>query len=315
MTRTRFAFAFLTSTCLAVSALAWDANAHKVVATIAYDTLKSTRPDVQAWADSVIAGNEAGYNTFVDSATYADWLKRSAPNGWPPITHDGRFTQWHFIDYPIYDDQVAVGTPVPPVKVATNSLIYGLPLLENSSYGLPAGKNLALIIHLVGDAHQPLHCATWCTSHAASAWKGDTGGNDFALTYKAGAIRITELHDLWDKAISIKYGLVTEHESDAMLAGVATQIEGNCPISSFGGKEKDLDLVDWTLESYERAFNQAYRPHDPATILADPYIANMEDTAEKRVALAGYRLANLLIAIHDHALPGTTKKKKKKGQG
>jgi len=59
------------------------------------------------------------------------------------------------------------------------------------------GKSMALrlIIHYMGDIHQPLHCSD---RYTADLPKGDKGGNDFPLKYHYTA---NELHAVWDDVI------------------------------------------------------------------------------------------------------------------
>ena len=50
---------------------------------------------------------------------------------------------------------------------------------------------IRLLIHYVGDFHQPLHCATRVNKNYP---KGDLGGNMFKLT----GDDLGELHAVWD---------------------------------------------------------------------------------------------------------------------
>jgi hypothetical protein len=54
---------------------------------------------------------------------------------------------------------------------------------------------LRLIIHLVGDIHQPLHCSNRVTKESPT---GDKGGNDFHLPSHYGN---SDLHAVWDTLI------------------------------------------------------------------------------------------------------------------
>ena len=51
---------------------------------------------------------------------------------------------------------------------------------------------LRLLIHYLGDIHQPLHCLTRVNPEFPH---GDKGGNDFALKYH---YKVNNLHSLWD---------------------------------------------------------------------------------------------------------------------
>ena len=54
---------------------------------------------------------------------------------------------------------------------------------------------LRLLIHYIGDIHQPLHCSSRVDKNYP---KGDKGGNMFTLPYHYGA---SDLHAVWDSLI------------------------------------------------------------------------------------------------------------------
>lgn len=61
------------------------------------------------------------------------------------------------------------------------------------------GKSLALrlLIHYMGDVHQPLHDVEWYTKEHPT---GTNGGNNFLLKYHYGA---NNLHSVWDKVMYV----------------------------------------------------------------------------------------------------------------
>jgi len=67
------------------------------------------------------------------------------------------------------------------------------------SYSLGDSLNLRLLIHYVGDIHQPLHAVSRYTD---SFPNGDEGGNLFMIPVNA---EIKELHALWDSVVT-KFG-------------------------------------------------------------------------------------------------------------
>src|SRR5439155_20249015 len=98
---------------------------------------------------------------------------------------------WHYTNVPY----VTSGKPGPPPE-STNiqERLAALRTEPLSAY------NLAWLIHLVGDVHQPLHCVSRFTgSHldeTTHADRGDLGGNLFKLDDPA-----KNLHSLWDDAL------------------------------------------------------------------------------------------------------------------
>ena len=73
------------------------------------------------------------------------------------------------------------------------------------------GKSLALrlLIHFMGDIHQPLHCSD---RYTAEHPKGDKGGNDFPLK---GHYSANELHAVWDTVIYQYHATVHRPFDDA----------------------------------------------------------------------------------------------------
>ena len=70
-------------------ALAWGADGHRAVAAIA---LKLLPPDKAQAADNQLNNSDVGRG-FVDAASYADEVIRERD-------HSGRFSPWHFVDWP-----------------------------------------------------------------------------------------------------------------------------------------------------------------------------------------------------------------------
>jgi hypothetical protein len=63
------------------------------------------------------------------------------------------------------------------------------------SWNLSDSFNLRLLIHYVGDIHQPLHAISRFNEDFPI---GDRGGNEFTLPSKD---QVTNLHSLWDSVL------------------------------------------------------------------------------------------------------------------
>lgn len=63
------------------------------------------------------------------------------------------------------------------------------------SWDLGNSFDMRLLVHYVGDIHQPLHAVT---RYAKDFPTGDRGGNSFKITSKDG---VSNLHMLWDSAV------------------------------------------------------------------------------------------------------------------
>src|SRR5262249_292065 len=138
--------------------------------------------------------------------------------------------------------------------------------------------DLSWLLHLVGDAHQPLHCTTRIS---ASKPDGDDGGNGVKLSSPA------NLHTFWDDVLGGGSSPSTAPNAAALLA--------NAP----AGLASDLNVQHWVDESFAAAKQDAYKnpPIGPGTgqfTLTQTYKTNAKSIAQKRIALAGARLAKIL---------------------
>ena len=271
---------------LAFAALArgWDTNAHKVIGVIAYRHLTL---QAKAWCDKKLATLPEGYRDFLDAAPYPDYLKHGGPKDKPTVQRSRKFDGWHYIDYPVMAGQT---DPVPydrSIEGNGDNVIYGIgESIQSMTTGLEStrGLYLAMLIHLVGDVHQPLHCAER---------NGDKGGNGFPLS-RGG---IHDLHTLWDDALTVRFKMRSANaHSDEKIERVASEIEKDEPVSdpTISKEAEDLDPKHWAIESYKLAVDSAYNGIGSGETPSEAYETKWQGVAERRIALAGYRLANLL---------------------
>ncbi|HEU4389064.1 MAG TPA: S1/P1 nuclease, partial [Blastocatellia bacterium] len=151
------------------SAGAWGDTGHMVVAQIAFNNLDGQRrARVTQLAQKVQLGNRT-----YDFVTLACWMDdtRDFPMFEP-------LKDWHFLDKRIIVSGPAQEQPPPTVNVQS-ILEWAIDKLDNPTITDSAKAfALAYLVHLAGDVHQPLHCATrYTTDHP----NGDRGGNLFLL--------------------------------------------------------------------------------------------------------------------------------------
>lgn len=268
---------------LVASAHAWDANAHKMIGVIAYRHLT---PAARAWCDGILATNQRGYTDFLNAAPYPDYLKHGSPNKDVRISH--KYDGWHFIDFPIVAGQTATRPRDRSVEGNGDNAFYGIrQSLQSMTTGLAStrGFYLAMLIHLVGDLHQPLHC---CERD------GDKGGNAVPIHGPGGA---RNLHALWDDAVTLRFHLKSKKgHTDARIQQAASAVERDCSLSnpSLARDARDLDMRHWADESYALAVTCAYDGIVAGSKPSAAYLRRLSDVSERRVALAAYRLATLL---------------------
>ena len=261
-----------------MSAMAWIDTGHMIVAAIAYKHLK---PSVRAKCDALLKiGGDARSQDFYGAASWADDTK-TRENG-----------PWHYIDFYFRAD----GQPAANKPDAENVLWaidkFSKELSDKSTPDAEKADALRYLLHFVGDIHQPLHA----TSRESDAMpKGDAGGNRFKIGPVEG-IRSTHpnLHLLWDFActyyVSVPRPLTAEGK--AQIDGYAKQITGDFPKRSLQNA-KDLNPSDWAQESFGLAKSVVYSL-DEGTSPSPEYLAKGKKVCEERLALAGYRLAELL---------------------
>ena len=71
------------------------------------------------------------------------------------------FPNWHFVDYPL----IAPSFPFRGSPMPKDDILFGIgkseAILRSRSAAAPdKAEKMSWLIHLVGDVHQPLHCAT-----------------------------------------------------------------------------------------------------------------------------------------------------------
>lgn len=293
-----------------VSASAWWDEGHMQIAAVAYerlspqirekaDALIRLNPDYQNWIAGVPDRLKPQY-AFVRAAVWADDIKSliagytdegdtaNSPTAGRNIGYVDSFKHayWHFKDTPYFVEDMAEAD-TDPVNLETQivALKNGLP----GSSGLPdsvRSYDLVWLLHLVGDAHQPLH-ATALVSKAFK--KGDQGGNSIEVTPANG--QTVKLHAYWDGIFggystpfgAIKDGVFDKNtklpEPDAARAAIS-------------------DPAEWLKESRQTAIDFVYVA--PVGFDKGPYVLDRayetkaRDVAREQAAVAAARLANLI---------------------
>jgi hypothetical protein len=167
-------------------------------------------------------------------------------------------------------------------------------ILKTSTDKDAQAQALRLIIHFVGDIHQPLHCATRVSSTNP---EGDRGGNLVSIKV---ADKKTNLHSYWDGGIG-KFPKTGPNFAPPSLnkipAAVAQAMAGN-PATNPKVKLNDpFNFNAWADESFMLAQSTAYNDIDNGGTPTAAYNKKALKVARQRVAWGGYRLPALLNAI------------------
>lgn len=305
--------AFAVVATAAGSAAAWTRPGHMVTAAIAYDEIVRLRPDLLPVLARILdahpdrgpfqvaidrtTGAERDRRMFLECARWADDARLTA--------HD--HPTWHAALWPV----VAADAPAEtrarlarrgdrPSGEALEALALNRAVLADprASDGERAVA-LCWVLHVTGDIHQPLHTA----ERFSAAWPdGDGGGGKPQVRDPLTGAPIA-LHWLWDDSIS-RSGLAADADKRAREI-VARHPRAGLPELKAGA----ADFAAWAREeSYPLAVRFAYGAEPPtaadaaaAPPVPDAYWQALRTHAERRVALAGYRMAEVVIAALDQA--------------
>ena len=288
----------------AAPAAAWDDQGHMMVAAVAFDHLTPhTRSRVAALlllnqyptnGTNNAAARDQKKAAFMMAATAPDAIKRDRrnfhddgedPTRAPDAARNTGFDDnnlhkyWHYIDVPFSPD----GTPLmqPPTINARERIgLFRRTLASPDAPDALKAFDLVWLLHLVGDAHQPLH-ATSRFTHADPT--GDDGGNKEKVCTPTCGVK---LHSFWDDVLG-------PSESVSAAINAARSLPTADP-----ARAGVSDEATWVAESFQAAQQFAYAAPVGAGNgpfhLDSRYKANAKTLARDRVALAGMRLANLL---------------------
>lgn len=276
------------------AAQAWNGAGHQVIAAEGYRQLSpalqkkvagalKAHPQFEKWKAAFVGNREDldfGLYLFMRSSTWPDEIRREGGEYDHP--------KWHFIDYPLRPFRF----PVEPDASPGDDILYGLRQAERSLSDRKAPPReraiyLSWLIHLLGDLHQPLHCASLFNRAFPN---GDKGGNDFFV--KPGERGIS-LHSFWD-------GLLGTSGKPQAHLNYAIEIQAAHPRKSLKELRNAKTAKAWSLESRAVAIEHAYlhgklpggTSRETGPDLPDGYTKAAKAVAEKQAALAGCRLAD-----------------------
>lgn len=245
---------------------------HRVIAEIAYAQL-TPKTKHQLLNFNRAVNRVYGRMNFIEAAVWLDTMRANKGYFWGA---------YHYIDIPFSDD----GSALPPIARvnAVSALDRALMTLHHSnSSPFEKGVALRVILHVVGDIHQPMHAIARITRNHP---EGDKGGQ-YVHLFKNHVAR--NLHSYWDNG------------------GGYLQCKKNNPHCKRDAKklarellqEFSCDAIDasktpmqWAIESFELG-KEAYRSLEH-NAFAWRYQMDTVRVAKKRLLLAGCRLGKIL---------------------
>jgi len=208
-----------------------------------------------------------------------------------------QYDDWHFVNTP-YIDNVSAPTNYPGLAFQALSDNWST-LKSATAWSWAKAFALRCVLHIAGDLHQPLHCISKFDKRTPS---GDQGGNRFSLYYNASGVIIKDLHSLFDSVGGSWTDYMPEpitSEYNQLLSANADAIMNEHPPTSFpDGWITDTKWQHWANESYYLAIEQAYTVLSLGQTIDQSYIDVIRPMLRKRIALAGYRIANLMLSAN-----------------
>lgn len=278
---------FLCCTLLASTEVAaWSATGHELTCEVAAAHLtKAAMQEAKQLMQALpVAQQEALYDdgpfTFADLCTWADKVR--------PLKAYAGVSAWHYVNVDRTDETVnlnrcATGCILTAIKTHSDLLA------DKRNAAWTRLQALMFLSHWVGDIHQPMHVS----------FADDYGGN---RTRVGGFEGCDNMHGVWD------YCLIrdTGKDSAALLSELLAL--------PFADEAISHEPMTWAQESFELAIhprtqycrkqNGSCQPWATRRYQLDAsYQAMNWPVAERRLALAGHRLAGLLNTLLADTVP------------
>jgi len=294
---------------LTSTSYAWNRTGHRATALIAYQQLDAgTRQKVAAllrknptaydlWTGRKInSDTDPDADAFMHASTWADDVR-------PPslFSKDFHRSPHHYVNQPYAPSGTSSSVSKTQAPADEESILStyraNLAIVKSTRPEVTdAARAIALcwIFHQVGDIHQPLHAI----SRYSNAFpQGDRGGN---LVHpfpnpRGNRPYSKNLHAYWDDLLGDDDVVRTYEALSERIAVLVSEF----PRSKFRPAVLDEDdIAAWARESAEAARDTVYGDLDPEVTSYDElpvtYEAEAQKLGRRRMALAGYRLAEVL---------------------
>jgi hypothetical protein len=311
--------ALLMALALATPAYPWSREGHMAIAAIARGNLSD---DARKHVVKLL-----GNDDLAAISVYMDELRTAAVHA-GELAFDPEAQQfnhdfpdnfyWHYVDMPLGTKAYELDGPFAKPDDVVHSIEMAVSVLEGGGDSrISKAMALRMIVHFVGDIHQPLHTVSGyyivapdstvklvTDPVAAVGLPGDKGGNVLFF----GPARYDELHNYWD------YTLPTRITHSTVTADLVKVLEPKVAAEGAAWKSPgDYHhwAEGWATESLVAA-QTAYKGITFGASTPDPkggllkimitlppdYDATCVPIAEERLAKGGYHLAEILNAIH-----------------
>lgn len=236
----------------------WSKTGHRVTGQIAQNHLTGK---AKRALNELLDGHSLAF-----VSTYADDIKADRAYS--------KYSAWHYVNYPLdirYEDSE---------KSKWGDIITAL----EECKAMVKNKNnsredrvfyLKMLIHLIGDLHQPLHASR----------AEDKGGNDIQVQWFGQG---SNLHKVWDKNLIDSYGMT--------YTELATELD---KVSRKERKQiQEGTIYDWVDESH-KICGELYDSVKVGEKLGYRYTYDYNDLLFQQLQRGGFRLAKVLNDLFD----------------
>jgi hypothetical protein len=254
--RPKFIFTFLFSILITFQITAepkWGSTGHRTIGEIASSYLNcKTKRKIKKLLNKK---SLAFVSTFADEIKSDDRYKK--------------FYTWHYINIPL--DAMYDRSKSNPEGDLVSGIEYCETIIKNkNTTDDDKAFYLKLLIHLIGDLHQPMHVGL----------AEDKGGNDFKLQW---FYNDTNLHSVWDSKMIEDYGMSYSElakNSDYLTKKQIKNIQKGT-------------VIDWVNETHILS-NEVYNSVKPGENLRYNYSYKYFGIVRSQLQIAGIRLAKVL---------------------
>lgn len=244
---------------VAIAASAWSQKGHDVTAYIAEQHLTAT---TRSAVDSILEGKSMVY--------WANWLDNASHQ-----LEMGHTLTWHYknIDEGVAYEDAPLNEKGDVVSAVTSQAAI---LADPATTPAQAALALKILVHCMGDMHQPMHMG-----HLS-----DRGGNSTKMKFFD---RNTNLHSIWDSSLpeaAHKWSYTEwQQQIDRATPAQEQEIIAGTP-------------DDWARQTFDIA-TRCYKYFRPGQKVMYNEIARWTPVVEEQLLRGGLRLAHVLNTIYD----------------
>lgn len=244
-------------------AYAWGEFGHRLVGELAERQLS---PSARAAVSELLKHEREP--SLAGVAAWADHVREA---GLEDYAHT---RSWHYINFPSFDCDYVPARDCPDGNCVVGAINGQTRVLaDKREPAMRRTEALKFLVHLIGDAHQPLHAGL----------ARDRGGNTFQVNVKG---RGSNLHAVWDSIIL--------HDGPRGITAYAAHLEAGVEGINSATVAAPNAAAGWALESCHLLRDEAIYP--PKRRIGNAYLDGFRPVAERRLQLAAIRLAEVLEA-------------------